>query len=107
MWSLALIGISIRYTSPPIGELRWQKPKPPAVNRTQVTSAENIHQDVPKATPHRCKSSSKMRQRAAVANPQVEDIQFYIIWAWKRGLPVPERLLPPECRESPSSSLDP
>ncbi|KAI1122656.1 carboxylesterase family protein [Nemania abortiva] len=39
----------IRYAAPPVGELRWQMPQPPAVNRTVVLSAENYAPQCPQS----------------------------------------------------------
>ena len=48
--SRQLISLRIRYAAPPVGNLRWQKPQPPAENRSQIISA--------KAYPPRCPQSN-------------------------------------------------
>ncbi|KAI0114466.1 carboxylesterase family protein [Nemania sp. FL0031] len=39
----------IRYAAPPVGDLRWQMPQSPAINRTVVLSAENYASQCPQS----------------------------------------------------------
>ena len=40
---------SIRYAAPPTGQLRWQQPKAPAINRTQIIQATSLPQPCPQS----------------------------------------------------------
>lgn len=44
--------MGIRYAAPPIGNLRWQAPQPPTVNRSSVISATAIPNQCPQNLPN-------------------------------------------------------
>jgi hypothetical protein len=41
----------IRYAAPPLGELRWQAPHPPTINRSEVISAKEYGPICPQSLP--------------------------------------------------------
>ena len=65
---------SIRYAAPPTGQLRWQQPKAPAINRTQIIQATSL--------PPRCPQSQSAP--SSTTNPGVsgdEDCLFLSVFA--------------------------
>jgi len=48
--NLLIIQLRIRYAAPPLETLRWQKPQPPALNRSQTFSAKTYPPRCPQST---------------------------------------------------------
>ncbi|RYC64715.1 hypothetical protein CHU98_g1509 [Xylaria longipes] len=73
----------IRYAAPPVGELRWQMPQPPARNRNEVLSAVDFAPQCPQGNP------AGPSQPAVAAPSGDEDCLFLNVVAPANGKQLP------------------
>lgn len=70
--------LGIRYAAPPIGDLRWQPPQPPAQNRTSVTQADQYGSQCPQSSDNYNNPGAGELLAAEVAS---EDCLFLDVYA--------------------------